>query len=107
MSKSEVCAECGGEAGLEGLHNRPCRWLDGPCEHGRQRRKCEICELILSEEKLAALEAREALWREYVELLNGELQETIGLAFVHGWRSSRVEEGERLRALLNLSGGPG
>lgn len=28
-----------------------------PCEHGRQRRKCEVCELIQTEEELEDLRA--------------------------------------------------
>lgn len=55
-------------------------------------------------ERLQAGEAggREELWLEYVQLLCAELDDTIGLAAAHGWRSSRHKEGRRLRSLLNL-----
>ena len=36
----------------------------------------------------------------YVQLLEAELDETVTWAAVHGWRSSRFEEGERLRAAI-------
>ena len=39
----------------EHLHVRPCSWYDGACEHGRQRRKCEVCELIETEAEVARL----------------------------------------------------
>lgn len=48
------CPGCGGM----GTHDkRPCSYFDGPCEHGRQRRKCEVCELIATDSRIALLEA--------------------------------------------------
>jgi hypothetical protein len=38
---------------------------------------------------------------EYIDMLSAELDETSQMAFLHGWRSSRVEEGERLRAEIS------
>jgi len=35
--------------------------------------------------------------QEYIDLLCEELDELAGLAYSHGWKSSRVEEGEKLR----------
>lgn len=45
---------------------------------------------------------RESLLLEYITLLSEELDETVPVAYAHGWRSSRHEEGERLRKLLGL-----
>ena len=50
-------------------------------------------------------DATVALWREYAELLGAELLEVIGLAATHGWKSSRYEEGKRLRAALGIGEG--
>ena len=36
-------------------------------------------------------------YREYVDLLIAELEDTIGLAYAHGWRSSRYDAGEQSR----------
>lgn len=36
-------------------------------------------------------------YKEYVTLLREEISDMIGLAFAHGWRSVRFEEGQRLR----------
>jgi hypothetical protein len=35
---------------------------------------------------------------DYIDLLSNELEETAIMAHERGWRSKRVEEGERLRA---------
>lgn len=35
--------------------------------------------------------------KEYIELLNKEINSLFGLAYVHGWRSNLVEEGQKLR----------
>lgn len=34
---------------------------------------------------------------EYVKLLTDELNEVVPIAHVHGWRSSRVEQGKEMR----------
>lgn len=38
------------------------------------------------------------LHQEYEELMGKELDEVCGLAYVHGWKSSRYEAGKELRA---------
>lgn len=38
-----------------------------------------------------------ATYDEYIKLLIDEINELIGMAHVHGWRSSRVEKGKELR----------
>lgn len=42
------------------------------------------------------------LWRQYVELLGKELQEVAPIAHDRGWRSTRHEEGKKLREQLCL-----
>ena len=51
-------------------------------------------ELKAENKRLTKLVAK---LEEYQELLSEELSETSGLAFAHGWRSSRVKTGEKLR----------
>lgn len=38
---------------------------------------------------------------EYVRLLNDELNEVVGLAHAHGWKSTRVEDGRRCRSKID------
>lgn len=47
-------------------------------------------------------EEREA-WLDYAALLSAELTEVSGLAWAHGWRSSRVEQGKALRRRLGFA----
>ena len=65
-----------------------------------------IAVQILEREN-AALRKRVALQDEYIELLGEELHSVVGLAFVHGWRSTdaKVKRGKELReALAALTG---
>lgn len=41
---------------------------------------------------------------DYIDLISAELDETAPMASLHGWKSSRVEEGERLRAAIEKYG---
>jgi hypothetical protein len=50
----------------------------------------------------AAVREREALWIEYIDLMGEELNDLIALASTHGWQSSRVGEGKRMRGLLGI-----
>jgi hypothetical protein len=36
-------------------------------------------------------------YEDYIKLLDEELNELVGVAYVHGWRSSRAEQGKKLR----------
>ena len=38
--------------------------------------------------------------KEYIKLLSGEIDDLAGLAHVHGWRSSRVKQGKKLRKVI-------
>lgn len=40
---------------------------------------------------------------DYIEVLSAELDETAPMASLHGWKSSRVEEGRRIRIALGLT----
>ena len=40
--------------------------------------------------------------KEYIELLNQELNGLVGVASVHGWKSQLVEEGIKLREEMRL-----
>lgn len=49
-------------------------------------------------EKLAKiLEELISAYEQYIELLSAELDEVTGLAYVHGWRSSRAVAGKVAR----------
>ncbi len=37
------------------------------------------------------------VYDKYIKLLRDKLNETVGIAHVHGWRSSRYKEGVKLR----------
>lgn len=37
---------------------------------------------------------------EYIKLLILEINELVGLAWVHGWRSTRFEQGKKLREII-------
>ena len=41
-------------------------------------------------------------WKKYVAFLGEELDETAQIAHLHHWRSTRFEEGKRLRAELGI-----
>jgi len=34
---------------------------------------------------------------EYIKLLGLEIDDLVGIAYVHGWRSEHVEQGKKLR----------
>jgi hypothetical protein len=38
---------------------------------------------------------------EYIQLLTDELSDMAGMAYVHGWRSPRVEKGKELREKIS------
>ena len=39
--------------------------------------------------------------QEYIQLLTDELSDVVGMASIHGFRSNRVEQGEKLREELS------
>lgn len=40
-------------------------------------------------------------YNEYIDLLSEELNDTAQMAAVHGWKSHRVERGEKIREKIN------
>lgn len=40
------------------------------------------------------------LQRQYIRLLTDELNDVVGMAAVYGWKSTRFEQGKRLRDLI-------
>lgn len=48
-------------------------------------------------------EEERELWRSYCKLLTEELNEVVGLAYAHGWRSTRGEAGQRARKILHIN----
>lgn len=59
-------------------------------------------EGILADAMGSARAAEAERWKRYVDLLRKELEETVSIAYVHGWRSTRFEEGKLLRAELGI-----
>jgi len=51
--------------------------------------------------RVASLAALVAKLDEYIACMGQELGECVLIAHLHGWRSSRVEKGERLRHELD------
>jgi hypothetical protein len=47
--------------------------------------------------KIKAMSALQNAYEEYIKLLGEELNDLVGLASAHGWRSSRFEAGKELR----------
>lgn len=43
-----------------------------------------------------AIKVRDA-YENYIAVLNDEINDLVGLAYVHGWRSRNVERGEEAR----------
>ena len=43
--------------------------------------------------------------KEYISLLNEELNGLVGMASVHGWKSSLVEQGKKLREEMSFLNG--
>lgn len=59
-----------------------------------------IFTLLPNENHKAEIQAYKdviALKDEYIQLLTDELSDMAGMAYVHGWRSTRVEKGQELR----------
>jgi hypothetical protein len=59
-------------------------------------------ETQLNIDKRKAAELQIERWKKYAALLGAELNETATIAHLHHWRSTRFEEGKRLRAELEI-----
>jgi len=58
----------------------------------------KVIEPLLS--KIKELESLIIHQTDYIKLLTDELDEVCVLASTHGWKSTRYEEGKRLRKLI-------
>lgn len=86
------CPECGGS-----------KWMEGstPSCMGGAKVPCEYCKdgkitVYTEAEMQKAVEA----YTEYIDLLGDEIHDLMGIAYVHGWRSSRHSQGEKARAKI-------
>lgn len=66
-------------------------------ENSKSMRRKLIEDTIQQEDKLKRLCL---LLLDYIDLLTAELNETAIMASLHGWKSSRVEEGKVIREKL-------
>jgi len=84
--------------GLELLESEPTEFFDLELAKKalleREKMLDEIDRLTAENEKLKEVIE---LQKEYIKLLGDELDSVVGIAYVHGWRSTRFEEGKRLR----------
>lgn len=68
--------------------------------------RCDVCDISAERDKLKAERDEIILkYQEYVKLLVDELNEIAPLATVHGWKSSRYEQGKRLREEIERATG--
>ncbi len=100
---------------------RVARVIAEACEKGMRSDLCDehravmltdMCRMCILRDSLLehveAAEAREALWREYVALLSDEISELVSLTVGRNiWKSTRVQEGKRLREALGLKASDG
>lgn len=70
-----------------------------------EREAHEYGSLLVARRKIAALNKLIALHQEYEQLLGNEINEIVALGYVHGWRSTRYEQGKQLRANIKALGG--
>ena len=75
-------------------------WLMGAITVGCWWFSVKMWRQIRATQDVATLETELEAMEHYVALLDAELAELVPLAYVHGWRSSRADEGERLRAII-------
>jgi hypothetical protein len=59
-------------------------------------------DLLDAQAEVQKLNLQIGLWRKYVALLGEELREVAPIAFDRGWRTTRHEEGKKLREQLGL-----
>lgn len=112
---AEACAPDRSTAALEG-------WAEAVKEVNRLTEELRLKDLQLSEEKAkfkayydSSVEAGLAfarkvqdrdrqieLWHKYAVLLGKEIAEVVPFADMHGWKSTRFEEGKALREQIGL-----
>jgi len=57
---------------------------------------------LLLRMQIRELQLREDKWKKYVDIITEELEETIVVASVHGWKSSRIRAGAEARLALGI-----
>lgn len=57
---------------------------------------CNLMNLARKDER-SKVEIYLQVLNEYVSLLGDELNDTVGMASIHGWQSTRVKQGKDLR----------
>ena len=67
--------------------------------YGLPDEKCPICEPYAKTPVSGSLPLSE-LQKEYQKLIDGEYEEAVRFASIHGWKSSRHEKGKELRAKI-------
>ena len=77
--------------GFDGIKDQQ-KWLR---EAAEEERECEECEGLRDD--VATLKSLVSKLDEYIALMDAELNETAGQAVLHGWQSSRVNEGILMR----------
>ena len=64
-----------------------------------QDRATEKLLSLISQHYVAKSELQ--LYEEYIKLLKDELDEVCPIAYTHGWRSNRYEQGKKLRDAIH------
>jgi hypothetical protein len=59
--------------------------------------------LVTGDDGARKLSRTALLLIDYIEMLSRELDEAADMAALHGWKSTRVNQGKRLRAELGIS----
>lgn len=62
----------------------------------------EVSEIIANTSQVKDEEIKEIfkVYDKYVKVLEDENSSLVGLAYIHGWRSSRIELGKKCRAKI-------
>jgi hypothetical protein len=74
------------------------------CGHPDKNRACGDC-LDEAEAEVARLNLQIDAWKRYRALLSEELDSAVGMAYIHGWRSTpeKIEAGRKLRIELGIA----
>ena len=77
-------------------------WKSLRAENATLKEKLASMETTVGAMIAGDLHKENAKLREYIQILRDELRETVGLAYVHGWRSSRGDVGKKYIEELGL-----
>lgn len=81
-----------------------CTYLqtDGKCDDCFRNNLCAKVAILKEKEPVKQQTLVEAQ-QEYIDLLLDEINSLVGIAHVHGWRSSNVEKGKAVREKIELA----